>query len=426
MYFSDTLYLDSTVNPSSTVNASTPIDTPNWHLDFDVSTVGVADITTESNAKDTSLAVPTEEKPVESSPSVVIKEEKEVNDEILIKRNFTPRPIRNQAFSPSSGSEHDVSAVESEADTLAAVTPNNPSSEVEVDLISQFERLVLNKQTPFEGVAPTIAEAQVSEPEEPSTVTPSLNTSISSAAGLEEEIKADVKEEEESAAPLASHPTLLNEEVVAEEPVPIAEEQSEEIRVSVSLTKEQETKVNKGLPAEQEVVSEPVVAPLVSERVVPQSAEAADEDCSVTADDISLPCTDQTVITVNEPVPVVEEPSTAVNDVSESHPVEEQQKPQLGGGNRKALALPEEKPIVPKKGYDLSFLDRFDNLENATPSISQAKLPAISPTNNNNTLQGIIFFFSELGHFGMLNIFLIVDCISGILFCFPSKPQANV
>jgi len=350
-----------------------------------VSTVGVADITTESNVRDTSLSVPTEEKPVESSPPAVVKEEVNEESEILIKRNFTPRPIRNQAFSPSSGSEHDVSAVESEADTLAAVTPNNPSSEVEVDLISQFERLVLNKQTPLEGVPPTIAEAQVTEPEEPATVTPSLNTSISSAAGLEKEVK---EVEASAVAPPASSPTQA---ASAEEPGPITEEQAEAIEREEISTIREEVAVE---VKEQEVVNEPVEAPPVTERVVPQIAEAADEDCSVTADDISLPCTDQTVITVNEHVPVIEEPPTVVNDVSEPHPVDEQQKPQLGGGNRKALALPEEKPIVPKKGYDLSFLDRFDNLENATPSISQAKLPAITPTNNNNTLQGFIWILN--------------------------------
>ena len=387
-------------------------------MDFDASTVAIADITADSNIKDASLAVPTTETSAVESKTPVVEQIGELEDDCAIKRNFTPRPIRNnQPFSPESNDASDLSVVESEADTLAAQTPNNPSSEVEVDLISQFERLVLNKNNPVETVAvPTVTEHQIVEPGEPATVTPSLDISVSSAVlGLKEG-----GEEEEVSAPTTS--TQLNETVsisakTVEETVPNAEDQEEKENNNQSDIKEVIEEV-----AEEQVVDESIAPPpaeVLSSSTTVAISVPVDEDCSVTPEDISLPCNDQTVITVNEQIPVVQEPSTAESQENDSKAEEQTvQKPhQLGGGNRKALALPEDKPIVPKKGYDLSFLDRFDNLENATPSISQAKLPAGTPTNNNNTiqLQGI-YFFILLSHWNVNWLFSLSIASFGMLF----------
>ncbi|XP_032777179.2 titin isoform X4 [Daphnia magna] len=138
----NTLYLDSTVNPSTTFDASTPIDTTGWHLDFDSSRVApLGDVTVDASLKDYSLPS------VDAAPeslSQVPQALQEETDALGAIANFPARS--SQLFSPSSGSDIDVSVVDSEADTLAAVTPNNPTNEVDIDLINQFERLVLSKQ----------------------------------------------------------------------------------------------------------------------------------------------------------------------------------------------------------------------------------------------------------------------------------------
>jgi hypothetical protein len=95
----------------------------------------------------------------------------------------------SQPFSPSSGSDVDVSGVDSEADTLAAVTPNNPSNEVDVDLINQFERLMLSKQVQSKN-SPATPTLNTTFPlsEEESTPVVAVNETVSSSIHEEEDI----------------------------------------------------------------------------------------------------------------------------------------------------------------------------------------------------------------------------------------------
>ena len=95
----------------------------------------------------------------------------------------------SQPFSPSSGSDVDVSGVDSEADTLAAVTPNNPSNEVDVDLINQFERLMLSKQVQSKN-SPATPTLNTTFPlsEEENTPVVAVNETVSSSIYEEEDI----------------------------------------------------------------------------------------------------------------------------------------------------------------------------------------------------------------------------------------------
>lgn len=214
-------------------------------------------------------------------------------------------------FSPSSGS--DVSGVESEADTLAAQTPvRQTPGDVDVDLISKFEKLVLIKKASTESISPSTAEG-VEEP-------PASVASVDCAEPAEQQ-QAD--EDINLQAPEEPRKDALPEELkqpVNEEADGQAAPQSVEPSVPESEANEQKE-------------AEPAVQAAQEEAPTPTEQAVEERD--------------------KEEHPAVVKPA----DI----PLKE-------------VARPEEKPIVPKKGYDLSFLDRFDDLENATPSISQLPL----------------------------------------------------
>lgn len=49
--------------------------------------------------------------------------------------------------------------------------------------------------------------------------------------------------------------------------------------------------------------------------------------------------------------------------------------------NERIMEQEEEEVVVPKKGYDLSWLDKLDDLENASPTAISAKSKVISKFN---------------------------------------------
>ena len=120
------------------------------------------------------------------NPSVNVVPQEET-DSLRAIAKFPART--SQPFSPSSGSDVDVSGVDSEADTLAAVTPNNPSNEVDVDLINQFERLMLSKQVQSKN-SPATPTLNTTFPlsEEENTPVVAVNETVASSIYEEEDI----------------------------------------------------------------------------------------------------------------------------------------------------------------------------------------------------------------------------------------------
>ena len=470
-------------------NASTPIDCPGWHLDFDSSHVlPVGDVTVDASLKDYSLPV------IDQAPESLSEEPAVANEEVApleevdslgAIRNF-PQTVRTtQPFSPSSGSDVDTSVVESESDTLAAVTPNNPASEVDVDLITKFEQLVLCKQltshnspalnttfpladetTPIVQVNETASSVIEAEDDDllPADATrnvlsetqdvPSVNqndSELTSAFEQEEcsfallkavrhsdnrttvqdkslttaqdpELSvAEVAQEgnapfvEEQTFPSTEEEKVVEEEtaqvcdeklapdfvekIAEEEPVPATDERTADPVEEVQPVEELFPKVVDE-QVEAAVIPEPV-DPVVEQdlagtlEVIPAEIATCEVDQTRAEDDSTfLSTAEQTVLNAGDNSCTVETSETnseethhpsIVTEEAQSSAVTEETLPveivpsqEVEPTIVKPTSLPEEKPIVPRKGYDLSFLDRFDDLENATPSISQAKqLPSL-------------------------------------------------
>lgn len=496
-------------------------------MDFDSSHVlPVGDVTVDASLKDYSLPV------IDQAPESLSEEETpnekvatlEETDSLGAIKNF-PQTVRvTQPFSPSSGSDVDTSVVESEADTLAAVTPNNPATEVDVDLITKFERLVLCKQLPYENspATPTlnttfplndettpINQVQVNNttssvieaedddiiPADATRDVLSETQDVPSANPDESEVTSPFEQEECSFALLkATHQTQnrqtvlqqsslivgdLEPSIVEKEAIPVAHEGSAltdeeqaascvdrendsvvDERISASeeesalvveehlvpvaegetvLIDEKLTAFNEGetvpLVEEQPIaveeqsvlvvdnqkdpVAEDQAAPVIEENltvtveVIPEPAEVATSEVDQTrAEDDStfLSAAEQTVLNAGDksygttdasetPTEETQASSTVTEETQATSTVTQEISPISSVTTQevettivKPTSLPEEKPIVPKKGYDLSFLDRFDNLENATPSFSQAKLPLPSLSIGDSSAEGIQSF----------------------------------
>lgn len=293
--------------------------------------------TRDASTKDYSLPV-VEQAPAECpQPEGTVGEnnfESEENKEAVFVKPFDRR--RSTApFSPSSGS--DVSNVESEADTLAAQTPIRQPGELDIDFICKFEKLGLSKQSSSESASPTKESKEVEGKPE------------SSPARLNDTVPLEPVDED-------THPADVTRDVETKDPDTSSNE-------AAQVSEEKEPNVPEDLPPPS--TEDPPSAPS-SDSVEPSANEVVTE-----------PSEAQTVATTDQSDPVT--PAEPEPEATEANPT-----PSVEGKPAKPrpepLNLPEEKPIVPKKGYDLSFLDRFDDLENATPSISH--LPLLPPANN--------------------------------------------
>ncbi|XP_046648937.1 transforming acidic coiled-coil-containing protein 2-like isoform X3 [Daphnia pulicaria] len=379
----DTLYLDSTVHPSTAFDASTPIDTPGWHLDFDSSHVfPVGDVTVDASLKDYSL--PTVDSAPESLPHIpaVNAVPKEETDSLGAIANFPART--SQPFSPSSGSDVDVSVLDSESDTLAAVTPINPSNEVDVDLITQFERLMLSKQV-LSKQSPATPTLNTTFPlsEDENTPIVAVNQTVSSSVYEEEDILPadatrdvlsvtrdvsvtnqddsefasflDQPSEHSSFADLKGHPRTKNfindpdcsSSIVEDQKPQVIEEENEEID-----------------GCQEEIV------PVVEEEIistVEESVPVVEEEIISTVEE-SVPVKEEVASTVVETVPVKEEENTpaqeevVVSTVEETVPVVEEE-----------TVPAEEKEIVPAE-------EKVIVLEGTVPDLKEEIVPAVEET----------------------------------------------
>ncbi|XP_046464598.1 transforming acidic coiled-coil-containing protein 1-like isoform X6 [Daphnia pulex] len=348
----DTLYLDSTVHPSTAFDASTPIDAPD-------------------SAPESLPHIP--------AVNAVPKEE---TDSLGAIANFPART--SQPFSPSSGSDVDVSVLDSEADTLAAVTPNNPSNEVDVELITQFERLMLSKQvlTKQSPATPTLNTTfPLSEDENTPIV--AVNQTVSSSVYEEEDILPadatrdvlsvtrdvsvtnqddsefasflDQPSEHSSFADLKGHPRTKNfindpdcsSSIVEDQKHQVIEEENEEI----DSCQEEIIRV-----VEEEIVS-----------TVEESVPVVEEEIVSTVEE-SVPVKEEVASTVVETVPVIEEENTpaqeevVVSTVEETVPVVEEE-----------TVPAEEKEIVPAEEKEIV-------LEETVPDLKEEIVPAVDET----------------------------------------------
>ncbi|KAI9564691.1 hypothetical protein GHT06_008432 [Daphnia sinensis] len=336
----NTLYLDSTVNPSTTFDASTPIDTPGWHLDFDSSrVVPVGDVTVDASLKDYSLPS------VDTAPeslSQVPPAPQEETDALGAIANFPARS--SQPFSPSSGSDVDVSVIDSEADTLAAVTPNNPTNEVDVDLINQFERLVLSKQvlskhspatptlnttfplnedenTPIVAVNQTVSSVNEEKDNSilPANVTQdilSTTRDLSAVNPDDSEFTSFVDQSEQSSfADLKGPQKIKNFVSDSDNLLPIAETQNTQIVEEEEVADH----TGEGYPeVEEEIVPVPEEEKAtVGEKVLPSDIEETDSvdvEPSVGVVAETVPVVEEESVSVEESVTVVQKEPDSVTD----------------------------------------------------------------------------------------------------------------
>lgn len=359
------------MNPAlDAFDSSTPVDNLSWKTDAENSAVffpggrvaldGTAKDITLPTVEDVIICEPviTSTPAVEEAVPVVSAEEKlpkqttsEQSDCAGEFVDFAKTGIRNsQPFSPSSDSEIEYSVIESVDDTISAAIDNQPMPEVEVDLASQFEKLVLSKQPSAEVDQPA-ANENFEREEETSAVI--LNQTVSLEAEtyekrLDETVSLGAETCEEQANQAVSLETEVNE-------------QSENVGTQqevVSLATSTAESSSENKPAETTNQQLPISVDCAVEK--PETSECAIVEQIPSASPLDG---------VQEKFAITTIEGAAV--VIESLPEQSALEPR---------SMPEEKPIVPKKGYDLSFLDKFDNLENATPSISHAKLPIPSST----------------------------------------------
>ena len=304
--------------------------------------------TVDASAKDYSLPV-VDQAPAEFPPAEEQKEEGgtaaaedgdfESGDKATFVKPFDRR--RSTApFSPSSGS--DVSVVESEADTLAAQTPSRQPGDLDVDFISKFEKLVLNKQSSSDSIPPPEDNRQQEAPEEKEDPPAALNDTVPlESAGEDQDIPPGDATQDLARDIPSEASEQVNDEKPSEDLPPT---QSAEETTSVPSSKSTEQ-----LPSSKESEPETVEADATADQTVVNTGPAAEPNA-----------------TDSSPVTEPEEPVDRLEEAT------------------RPISLPEEKPIVAKKGYDLSFLDRFDDLENATPSISHLPLLPPVPDNKND------------------------------------------
>jgi hypothetical protein len=328
--------------------------------------------------------LPTVDSAPESLPHIpaVNAVPKEETDSLGAIANFPART--SQPFSPSSGSDVDVSVLDSESDTLAAVTPINPSNEVDVDLITQFERLMLSKQV-LSKQSPATPTLNTTFPlsEDENTPIVAVNQTVSSSVYEEEDILPadatrdvlsvtrdvsvtnqddsefasflDQPSEHSSFADLKGHPRTKNfindpdcsSSIVEDQKPQVIEEENEEID-----------------GCQEEIV------PVVEEEIistVEESVPVVEEEIISTVEE-SIPVKEEVASTVVETVPVKEEENTpaqeevVVSTVEETVPVVEEE-----------TVPAEEKEIVPAE-------EKVIVLEGTVPDLKEEIVPAVEET----------------------------------------------
>jgi hypothetical protein len=328
--------------------------------------------------------LPTVDSAPESLPHIpaVNAVPKEETDSLGAIANFPART--SQPFSPSSGSDVDVSVLDSESDTLAAVTPINPSNEVDVDLITQFERLMLSKQV-LSKQSPATPTLNTTFPlsEDENTPIVAVNQTVSSSVYEEEDILPadatrdvlsvtrdvsvtnqddsefasflDQPSEHSSFADLKGHPRTKNfindpdcsSSIVEDQKPQVIEEENEEID-----------------GCQEEIV------PVVEEEIistVEESVPVVEEEIISTVEE-SVPVKEEVASTVVETVPVKEEENTpaqeevVVSTVEETVPVVEEE-----------TVPAEEKEIVPAE-------EKVIVLEGTVPDLKEEIVPAVEET----------------------------------------------
>ena len=313
----------------------------------------------------------------ESALAKSLKEDEEEPEPLVSGENSAPE----QEEPPAAAEEEKatVAVAEEIEETPTEVQPTETAQNVESTVEEEIEETsaaqdvqepetqVLEGPAAHELQEPTTAQESVVEP------TVSLQD-LENSIAKEETSQADEKlrqNSEEFSETAEEKVTDSESSALAAEPnASIEDEEERAIPASEATT-----------PSDQSI---PVAEELSTLQVEP--AEFVSNEVDVPTEDEStvLSVAEQTVLNAADKSASVEVNESAVHPASADESVESTQ---ITG--QKPTSLPEEKPIVPKKGYDLSFLDRFDDLENATPSISQAKLLfSLTPSSESAALNG--------------------------------------
>lgn len=343
--FLDSLFLDTTVNlVLNAFDSSTPVDNPSWTSNVFFPggraplrpTTKMVVLETIEDAADSHPIIASTPALEEATPVASVLRSQQAEDEITeetdivgVLQDFAKTGIRSsQPFSPSSDSDVESSVLELVENTISAPVEMQPTAEVEVELASQFERLVLSKQASMEGKQ---TDTLFGATDYKKDCTPLLNHTIS----LEVNARNGSLNQ---TAPLDVEP--VKQQVGVASPsvkmdVSVAEQACNSVAVEQDRTKQHNLK---------------------------------DSNCMLMAAEDSSDG-------VSSIEGVKEETDTGTRDTGTGNLEGTYQTNGARGKQRfcKPPSLPEDKPIVPKKGYDLSFLDKFDNLENATPSFSHAE-----------------------------------------------------